>query len=422
MPTTTTAKPKKKSALASVREQATKNLWTKRATPLQYGREEFRFRVNRDKRRLATIDIDPWVETCDWERSGGHRTGELNFYKPLGAHTASMIARGDEVLCEWAQFGGRGPWSRLWRMKIETPSLQIQQGIISLALTSVLGDLRKSKVAWKFRTDKQHPHGWTADQITLAVCRRFHIPIGDIPKATYRIHKYVQKSKSPDDVITWAWTQERRHTNRRFDIDESTGLLTVKEIAEPQFLLILGADMLDATVTQSMNRVASTIIATAAHKGSGKKAKKLRVRIVNQGRLDRYGYIAKTLHAPSGINSTAELRKWAKDELASVFNGRQKVSFTHPGIPLMDRGTAMRVYLPEADLDEIAFATDVRHDISAGDYEMEVSVGFNDPWSVDQRKKRVAAKKAAAAARRGRAGGSQKSTPTAKKATVRSNA
>jgi hypothetical protein len=410
-----------KSARAAVRANKPVNYWPARAKPIQYGREQFRFKLSRTARKLPTLNIDPWVETVNWERSGSSRTGEMNFRRPIGANEAGVIANGDMVLCEWAQWGGNGPWAPLWQMKIATPSHQILEGIFALTLTSTLGDAAKSKVAWKFRVDHAHPHGWTADQMTRHVCRRFHLPLGHLPKGKYRIKKYAPKSASPVDVITWAWKQERANTNRRFDVDTSAGVVNVIEHQEPQFLLILGAAMADATVTASISGIASAVTATATRKASGRrKASKLRTRVVDKARRDRYGYIVKTLTAPAGIDSVAELRKWAKNQLANLFNFKRDVQFTHPGMPLVDRGTPLQLYLPEADLKEIVFVTDSRHDLSAGSYTMDLTVNFSDPWTVDQTKEDTAKKKKAVADKRKRTGTSAPSPPKPKKAASRS--
>lgn len=417
------AKQAHKRGKSSTRKNKVKNLWTARAKPLEYGREAFRFRVVRTARKLPTLDIDPWVETATWTRAGAGRSGQVTFRRPLGAHPASMIVHGDEILCEWEPFGGTGPWRFLWQMEVATPSHQIKEGIISLALTSQLDALSKSKVAWKFRKDKAHPNGWTAAQITVNVCQRFHIKIASIPTATYEIDKLVQKSMSPIDVITHAWGLERKHTGHRFDINTSTGAVQVTEIQEPKFLLVLGAAMLDATVSQSLTGIASAVVATATHTVKGhKKAKKLRAKVIDPGRERRYGYIVKTVTAPAGIKSAADLRQWAKKQLATLYANKKQLSFTHPGIPLLDRGTALKLYLPEADVDQIVFVTTVTHSLSAGSYQIEVTVGFDDPWAVDTKKAKTQQKKDAAAARRKRkrTRGDQH-TPTYKKAATRAN-
>lgn len=398
----------KKSARATVRKNTTKNLWTASIKPLDYGRTQFRFWLDRSDRQLPNLNIDPWVETVDWVRSGPSRTGELNFRRPLGAHPTAMIASGDIVVCDWDQFGTNGPWRSYWRMKISTPQHEIEEGIVTLALASSLASLSKSKVAWKFRKDKTHPHGWTAQQITVAVCRRFHVPLWKVPTASYLNERMVLKSESPIDVITRAWGLERKHTGRRYDVDTSAGGVQVTEFAEPRFLLVLGADLLDATVNQSLRHIASSVVATATHKVDGhKQATKLRVKVTDAKRLARYGYVVKTLAAPAGIKSKADLRDWAKQQLAVLFRNQQSVTFTAPGIPLVDRGTPLRLYLPEADLNELVFVKGCEHDLSAGSYTMDLTVGFNDPWATNTKTATTAKKKAAAAARRGR------KTPTA---------
>ena len=414
------------SARAEVRVNAAKDLWPRAAQPVRYGREQFRFQLDRSLRQLSTVDIDPWVETCTWQRAGGSRTGSLEFRRPLGSHPSSLVAYNDKIVCEFDQWGDGTQWRRLWTMKTTDPEHQVYEGMLNLTLSSELDVLTASRVAWKFRADKTHPSGWTARDMTLNAADRFNVTIGHLPDATYRIAQYCPKSASPEDIITWAWGQERRHTGRRFDIDSSTGVLNVTELVEPKYMLVFGAAMLDATLTEQMAGLASAVTAVATHKVKGhKKDTKLRARIVNADRLARYGYIVRPLHAPSNIQSNADLRDWATRRLATMFGQQKQLSFSHPGMPLVDRGTALRAYLPEADLDQVVFVTQIEHDLSAGTYEMQVTAGFDDPFAVDQRAARVLLAKEAAAVRRARAGeisnAALEDRAEAKNAKVRSN-
>lgn len=418
---------KKKSNRASTRENATVDLWTRPTTPLHFGREQFRFRLYRTTRRLPTVDIDPWVESVNWERAGSVRTGELNFRRPLGQHSASMIAAGDEIRCELDTWGTNGPWRTLWQQSVTTPSDQIKDGIVALTLASPLNPLAKSKAAFKFKKNKAKPTGWDAREITLAVCKRFRVPVGSLPEATFRNHSLVEKSLSPLDMITRAWSLERKHTGRRFDIDISKGNLTVTEMREPLYMQLLGAAIADATISESLAGVASAVVANVTHKAKGsRKARKLAVKVTDPGRLARYGYIVKTVTAPKSVESVAALRKWAKERLARTFRAKRTVTFTHPGLPLVDRGDALRLYLPEVDFHQVVFVTTVSHNLSAGSYTMDVTIGFDDPWRADQRKARVQKKKDAAAARRARtvssSGASVGFAAAPAKASSRSNA
>jgi hypothetical protein len=74
---------------------------------------------------------------------------------------------------------------------------------------------------------------------------------------------------------------------------------------------------------------------------------------------------------------------------------------THPGIPGLRRGHALRVFLPESGSKDIVYVKDVTHSVSPGGYDMEVTCSFEDPF-VAQDERIALLKKCAAAKRRGR--------------------
>jgi hypothetical protein len=420
---TTTKKPAK----ATVRASAPNGIWPRKATPLEFGREEFRFRLYRDQRKLGGLDIDPWVEQADWQRSGAKREGNLTFRRPLDERSAGLIVAGDTVLCEVALTGPAGGWRPLWRMAISNPNDEVFTGAIGLTLASQMSaSFTGSKVAWKFVQDRAHPHGWTAKQITVAVAKRFGIPLGSLPSAGHRIVRLVERSLSPQDIVTRAWQREREATGRRFDLDTSTGFLSVRELREPAYMLLIGDAIATATLEQSIEQIATVIIATATRQASGqpghagyRRQKLMRVEVKSPGRQTSYGDVLKTLTAPAGIDTVAELRKWAKGQLTTIHRPKSTVTFTHPGLPLLDRSDAMRLQLSEVGFDQVVFVTDCQHAVSAGSYVMTVSVGFDDPWSADQQAADAAAKKTAAAIKRGRTTISKTTPPAPKKASTR---
>lgn len=417
-----TAEKAAKTTKAMRRTEQPRNPWTVPAPPLGYGREEFRFTLLRSQRRLPALNIDAFVEHANWERSSTGRTGEINFRRPLSARGASEIAHGDVVRCELARWG-QGNWRRLWQMTVQTPSHDIVGGLISLSLVTQLDPALKSKAAFKFRRDKQHPKGWTATQITRAVCKRFRIPVGHVSASTFRHVKFMEHSVSPVDAIVKAWASERRHTGRRFDVDVSTGVLNVTELRRPKYMLLIGAAITDATIEHRTAGVTSALIVTAsrAAKGSRKKTR-LRVKVTDAARMKRYGYIVQTVKAPAGLDTLAELRKYAKGRLARMHEPRRTIEFTHPGLPWVDRGDAVMLDLPEDGLRQLVYVTVVRHDLSAGSYDMNVTVNWTDPWRADEKARRVAQKKAAAARRRGRRGAPPAAAKKPAKARTRGHA
>jgi hypothetical protein len=166
-------------------------------------------------------------------------------------------------------------------------------------------------------------------------------------------------------------------------------------------MMLLGPAITAATMSGDLGSLATIVTATASSKKTAtRKARKLTVTVRDKARVARFGEIEKTLKAPAKIDSLAELRRWARRELAERYLPRSTISFSHPGLPLVDRGDAVRLKLPAADLHSIVFVTEVRHDLSAGSYTMDVTVAFQDPTAAVRRA--IAKRRKAAAARKRR--------------------
>lgn len=360
--------------------------------PVEFGRERFRFTLRREQRRLVALNIDPFVEHCDWMRDRAARQGEVNFRRPLTGLEAAAIAHGDRVRCE-VDLQGTGRWRRLWEMTVDTPSQQIQAGIIAIALRSGLKNLEESQAAFVFK-------GKTARQITLAVARRFNVDVGKLPRARHRIGKLTRKNASPVDVIAAAWAKEREATGRRFDVDVSRGVVDVTELREPEHMLLIRDAIMDATIDQVRRRMVSAVVVTSTRTVSGRK-RKIREKVVDRARVRRFGYVVRHVNEPN-LRSAAAARRHGKQVLARVAKPTGEITFTHPGLPYLDRGDAIKLTIEDAAIVRVlAFVKSTSHAVSAGSYVMDVTVGFGDPW-VDVRQERAKAKRAAAARRRDR--------------------
>lgn len=364
-----------------------------RSVTLDVGRERFRFTLRREQRRLPALNIDPYVQTCNWARDSAVRTGELNFYRPLTGLQARAIAQGDRVRCE-VDVNATGNWNVLWHMTVDTPNHQIVSGLISMALQAGLKAAQKGKATFRFKAQ-------TARQITMAIGKRFRITVGPLPVAKHRIARLTRKSASPLDTVVDAWAAERRATGRRFDVDISRGRIDVTELREPTHVLLIRDAIIDASITQTLRRMTSAVVVTSTTKKNGRK-RKIRVKVVDQARVKRYGYIVGQLNEP-GLHSAAAARRAGKAYLARLAKPVEDVTFTHPGLPFLDRGDALRLTLADADLLEVlCFVKSTTHQVSAGSYTMDVTVGFADPF-VDERKQRAKRKRDEAARRRRRA-------------------
>lgn len=391
----TAAQKRRKSSKGRRRAPAKSPRYSKRAGHTTVGRERFRFIASGEARRLGKVGIDELVEHANWERAGAMRTGELNFRRPLRAHEAELLLEGDEIVCYVDPEGDGHRWRFVWRMVVTTPSESIREGSVSVALRARLTAAGEQRTGWKVRKGRR------AHQVAKMACDRFRVPVGRLAAGKKKLGKLVKKKASVLDVVNWAYKKERDKTGRRFNVDMSSGRLEVLELRYPKFMHLLGPAILDATVLRSTSNLATvlTVTSTTKKKGSRKK-KKVKVTVVDRKRMRRYGYIKKTINE-NGLETKAEARRWAKRWLSHLNGPRKDVTFTHPGIPWLDRGDAVRLYLRNVGLHQTVFVKSVRHTLSAGSYEMEVTVGFDDPY-IDAAEARAKKKRELAAKRRKR--------------------
>lgn len=387
--------PSAKDTKKGKRRQVQPATYRSSASSLKLGREHFRVVLRRGKRRLPTLELDPLVEHVNWQREGTARTAELNFRRPLDANGADLLLKADVVDLYVAPITS-SKWKLVWRMEVDTPSHQIRDGIIAVALKASLHRADQQKVGWKIKAGKR------AHTVAQYAAKRFGVPVGTLARGKRKLGKYLKKKATMVDVVKWAYGQEREETGRRFDVDVSRGVLDVEELREPTYMHLMGPAILDATIDHNTTGLATvlTVVSTRKVKGQRKKTK-MTVRYVDAARRRRYGWIEKTVKK-DGLKSRAEARRWAKKRLARYDRPLKTVNFSHPGIPWLDRGDAIRLYLPEDGLFRVVWITDVRHTLSAGSYEMDVDATVSDPY-VDVRKENVKAQKKAVARRRKRA-------------------
>jgi hypothetical protein len=372
--------------------------YEKRARPLKLG-QDLRFVLRRSHRKLDPVNLDEFLEHANWERRSGGRTGELNVRAPDSGAGPDLIAAND-VVALWAAEAGSDSWRQVWRMKVvKAPSNQIEDGTLAVTLASGLeGHWNESKVAWKIRA------GQRAHEVTLAAAQRFRIPVGRIAAGRTRLPKHIEKKATVEDVVGWAYKRERHETGRRFDIDTSRGRIEVLELKYPRFQAVLADMVMSGTLEQTVKGYATAVIVTSSTKVKGKrKARKLRVRVVDRARVRRQGYIVRTVeHA--GLKDADAAREWGKKWLARHAVPKRSITVTHPGYPWLDRGHAVTLPLGE----ETGFVIDgwvqeIRHTVSAGSYEMEAVIGLSDPYE-DEKAKKAKKKRDAAAKRRGQKG------------------
>lgn len=419
------------SARGQERSDAPVDYWKKSAPDVKFGRERFRMTWIPHIGKQQVIDSN--VEQLDWDDSTAVMTGTIQLRDPSYGATPE-VGLGDEIMLE-VSLGGQGNWIELWRMRIVEPYRAFVARTRTHQLTNVLGWLAQSVDDFVYLADKAHPKGWTADEIVLDIAKRYNVPVGVIAKCTHRIKRLVLMDSSPLKAIAEAYKRERAYTDRRFVISADHGKLNVTPLRRNPRLLELGASLIDAGFRESLNTDFATALTVRATgktvKGKDKKGhsrtttQKILVKVSSATAVAKFGYVHRNVWAHDA-DTSSEASSAGLRHIARVGLPTKELTLTHPGIPTIRRGDAIRALLPVESLKQVIYLTSAQHAVSANGYSMTLGVMFTDPW-VDAKLDSVNDQRDVAAAKRGRKSGTAKkkkkaaATQKSAKADKRSN-
>lgn len=376
-----------------LRSDAPKNYWHRPRPPLDID-YDFRVRLHRGSRR--PIAVDALVEQLSWTDDGPVMTGDLTFREPPyvtkdGRKVPLNVGRGDRFKVFTSQ-RGRNRWSLLWEMRVQPPpgggesvSSDIVEGAAIFQLANDLALLSESHDDWHFTTDKKHKKGWRGDQIVRYVCKRYGVPVGPLPRMKSRTKRLTRKNTSPLAIIALAFRKERTQTGKRYFLGLRKGKLTAWPYRRSAWLLVLGPLISQAVYGESDRADFATELVVRA--GSGKtKKKKIHVKVRSRGAIKRFGLIRKNF-TPKHVDTAAEARRAGKRELVKRLKPRREITLSHPGIPQLARGHAILLDLKtELGLRQILYVKSVSHRVSSGDYTMDPTLAFDDPFENKNKK------------------------------------
>jgi hypothetical protein len=163
--------------------------------------------------------------------------------------------------------------------------------------------------------------------------------------------------------------------------------------------MILGPTLIDASLQQTFQEgfaTALTVRSVAESKAGPSKSpskskrvtsRKINVKIRSRTAMKRYGYVHRIVWA-HGATSTAEARRLGLRYLAKIARMKKEMTLNHVGIPTLHKGDALRLQLPELGLRQVVYVSEITQTVTAGDYSMDVTVNFDDPY-VDVKASRV---------------------------------
>jgi hypothetical protein len=413
----TAAQQRASSARGTARSDQPVDYWRRPGTPKTIARHRFRARILRPG--LQTLTLTNAIEGVSWDDVSSVLTGTITMRLPTGSKV--QIKEGHVVVLEWSP-QGFDAYRELWRMRVKKPAIDLPTGAITCEVLDDLAFLQLSKDDFVYHTDKAHPHGWAVHQLVAAICKRYGVRVGSVPRSSLRIKRFSRLGVSPLDAIVYALRKLREHTGKKLVLRYERGRLIVEPLRRSRELLVMSRTIIGAAYSRTAYVEGFATVVTAkgtAKKGKGRRAK-LRVRVESKAGRRQYGTVHQLVD--SSGDTRAEVRTTAKRRLARVKDPSEELTITHSGIPTLKRGQAIRVEVDEVGVRQVVFVKEVRHQVTGRDYQMSVTLRFDDPF-VDAAAKSSSAKRAAAAKTRGRnvADTSTKTPPRPARAATRAD-
>jgi hypothetical protein len=390
------------------------------STPKPLGTDEFRTFLLRPGK--PAIEISDDTVSVSWSDSGQILTGDLTEQDPDKTQKKVSVMLGDQIMLQ-GRTTPASAWAEVWRMRVETSALTMLTGTRAWTLADNLQNLADSVDDFRFVRGKAHKQGFLASEVARAVCRKYGIPVGSITRTKYRIKRQIAKNASPLDVITEAYRTERTQTGNRYVIRFKRGKLYITPLVRSSLLYEVGSTIADGTWSLAKSDKYATVLTVhgtpSAHKGKDAKGhtkrrtKKITTRVTRRKFTRRYGTVHKSV-TMKGVDSLAEARNRGLALLAKRMTPTRSLTFTHPGILGIRRGQAIRLRDPNKGTLTVCWVTEVRHSVSAGDYSMDVTVTFTDPFKATAADKKAAARFKRAQAKNRKAAKSKHKTKTSK--------
>jgi hypothetical protein len=372
--------------------------YNQRISSIEPGQFTFRTILVRPEQERADryLTLDRATATLDWgDEEGSVLGGNLTLRRPGPERVAALpVQKGHRIRLQLL-WGGR--WLRMWDLRVpEVPTVDHKTGTLTVELADDLSALHLNEKEWDFKKDKQHPGGWTADQITRFVCRDQRVRVGRLAKATKKIKKLKLKG-SGLEVIRKAWAMEKKETSERYVIRFRDGRLDVLPFARPQTLFVIkGIEKEASDSAESDNQRPITSIKAFGRIKTGKKQKKIEETVQSKVAIGKFGFAEEERHY-GRVDSRAELREEAKRDLASEIKVTRTAVLTLPGIPFLEKGSTILWRTEEpgwvgkiADTNRdraFAYVTSSHHTLSSGSYDTEVNLSQDDIYFADRKRR-----------------------------------
>jgi hypothetical protein len=366
--------------------------------PLTYNVGPFRVTVDRYEFRYTVVrpngtkDELTEVEACDWDDSSAVWTGSLSFRQPDWMEQFA-VSSGDRILAEFTKDGKT--YVPAWTMRIQEPNQDVLQLATTAQLANDLVRLQTSTDDFVYAKGKKRPKGWRVDEVLRDVFTKYGVPIGSIPVMSAYITNWHLTDQHPLDVVHSALLREKTKSGLKYAVAmDPQGRVNVHPFRRPASLLEIGPTLVAATLSHVLNeRFATEVTVKADLAATQKKDKKghkkvvhskVKVTVRTAGGVARYGIVHRNLYSPDA-NTQSEARAEGNQFLVAAGRAIQSFQVTLPGMPLLRRLDAFKIVLPDLNVAQIVYATDVKHSVPSGaGYTTDAVFTFDDPFSDDK--------------------------------------
>lgn len=372
---------------SSQRAPAPKDYWRKSQVPMSLGRDEWRVRAIRGNvPDIVTLDVE--VTDASWSDTGeGPMSGTVTLSRRFKEAGIPTISNGHLLILEhrtstYAEF------QEVWRMRVKNPDVSVEGRTVSFNVVEDTDLLARSRTIFRYGKSKGLPDGPRLQSILVDAAEKFGVKIGDCYPLHHRVKKLTVTGSLMDLIVRILRLERTEGSGHRLIWRWRNGKLEIVPLRRSQNMLLIGGAILSASYTQSMKDTFATAIRVRGtmKAAGGKKRKKTSVLVEDDDAIKRYGYILKELKAPKGVDTHDEAVRYAKRQLLTRRKLKKEVSFSHPGVVSLRRWDAIKLYLPEIELNTLCYVNSVEHSVSPGSYTMDVTVRFTDPY-VDTRSK-----------------------------------
>lgn len=350
-------------------------------------------------------DVSEFVTSITWDDTQPMLTGTLVLQTAAWEARGLTIRTGNLVQLSYASHKG-GAFTPLWRLRARDPNKQTD-GQMTVNLVDGLMQLDQSVDDFKYVKGKAKKKGWLAHEVAADIARKYGFQVKPAV-ATHFIRNLERTDSSPYSTVIDAYAKEQEATGRVFVVSMWLDRMLIEPLHRSPVLREMGPNIIQAALSETLPDEFATALTmrntakdeTTKDKKKNRRVKhrKLTVTVRSEALIKRFGLIQ--IKKEVDADSTAELEKTGKRILAKLGQPNRDVPFSHPGIPTLKRGAALRLTIPDLNLAKIVYVTGVSHAVAPGDYRMNVSVRFTDP--VDEMEKEIRRKRHEAATKRGR--------------------